>query len=172
MSKLDCFTMADSTVASTRSKMMAAIRGKDTRPELMVRSALHAKGYRYRLHLSRLPGKPDIVLASHKAVVFVHGCFWHRHNGCHWCTFPKTRTEFWQTKFALNIARDASQQEQLLQLGWRVATVWECATKASDFGCIIEELSTWLKSSSASFETALVRSNDVDGLCTCDIADG
>lgn len=154
--------MAESTVATTRSRMMAAIRGKDTKPELMVRRGLHARGFRYRLHSSKLPGKPDIVLTSRRAAIFVHGCFWHRHMGCHWCTFPKTRKEFWTSKFALNVARDTRQQEELLQLGWRVAIVWECATKASDFGWTIEKLAAWLESSDRSFETALIRAGDTD----------
>lgn len=152
--------------------MMAAIGGKNTKPELMIRRALHARGFRYRVHSSKLPGKPDIVLASRKAVIFVHGCFWHRHIGCHWCTFPKTRVEFWNSKFALNVARDARQQEELLQLGWRVGIVWECATKTSDYVAAVEKLSAWLESSQRSFETALVRSSDVDAHCASDLLGG
>lgn len=151
--------MADSTVASTRSRIMAAIGGKNTRPELMVRRALHARGFRYRLHSSKLPGKPDMVLPSRRAVIFVHGCFWHRHTGCHWCTFPKTRMEFWNSKFEHNIARDARQQDELLQMGWRVGIVWECVTKTSDFSTVVRQLSEWISSRQPSFETAIVRSS-------------
>lgn len=105
---------------------MAAIRGKDTIPELKVRSLLHHLGYRFRLHRRDLPGTPDVVMPKHKTVIFVHGCFWHRHPGCRYATTPKNRPEFWALKFRVNSERDQRQQEQLKVLGWRVEIVWEC----------------------------------------------
>lgn len=104
---------------------MAAIRGKDTKPELVVRRALHAAGLRYRLHQRELPGSPDIVLTRHRAVVFVHGCFWH-HHGCSKSVWPKTRAEFWRRKITANRDRDVRVQYFLKTAGWRVFVVWEC----------------------------------------------
>ena len=116
----------EGNVSSVRSRNMAAIRGKDTAPELAVRRILHAMALRFRLHRKDLPGRPDIVLPKHRTVVFVHGCFWHRHEGCRYATTPKTRQEFWQTKFAANVERDSRNRTDLQQLGWRVIVVWEC----------------------------------------------
>jgi len=113
-------------VSEQRSRNMAAIRGKDTIPELKVRSLLHHLGYRFRLHRRDLPGTPDVVMPKHKTVIFVHGCFWHRHPGCRYATTPKNRPEFWALKFKVNSERDQRQQEQLKVLGWRVEIVWEC----------------------------------------------
>jgi DNA mismatch endonuclease, patch repair protein len=110
----------------TRSRMMAGIRSQDTAPELFVRRFLHACGLRYTLHKRDLPGRPDIVLPRHRTVVFVHGCFWHRHSDCRFATVPTTRAEFWQRKFTANVARDASIEARLIALGWHVLTVWEC----------------------------------------------
>lgn len=104
---------------------MSRIRSRDTKPELALRKALHALGLRYRLG-SRLPGKPDLTLPRHKAVVFVHGCFWHRHAGCKVATTPKSNTEFWTEKFGRNVARDARTTGELEAAGWRVFVVWEC----------------------------------------------
>lgn len=109
---------------------MAAIRGKNTKPELTVRRALHAAGLRYRLHRKDLPGRPDIVLASRKAVVFVHGCFWH-HHGCSNSVWPKVRELFWRTKILGNIARDRRNRRELRRMGWRVFVVWECDVRKS-----------------------------------------
>ncbi len=114
------------SVSLTRSRNMAAIRGKDTAPELAVRRILHAMGVRFRLHRKDLPGSPDIVLPRQRKVVFVHGCFWHRHEGCRYSTTPKTRQEFWVVKFESNVFRDNRNQSELKQLGWRVLVVWEC----------------------------------------------
>ena len=116
----------EAIVSSVRSRNMAAIRGKDTAPELAVRRILHAMGLRFRLHRKDLPGRPDIVLPKHRTVVFVHGCFWHRHEDCRYTTTPKTRQEFWQTKFAANVERDSRNRTDLRQLGWRVIVVWQC----------------------------------------------
>ncbi|WCP73616.1 very short patch repair endonuclease [Sphingomonas hankookensis] len=108
---------------------MAKIRGKNTRPELVVRQTLHAMGYRFRLHRRDLPGSPDIVLSRYRTVVFVHGCYWHRHVGCARSTVPQTRQDFWQTKFARTVERDRSQAERLVAAGWNVAVIWECETR-------------------------------------------
>lgn len=104
---------------------MSRIRGKDTAPEMALRKALHALGLRYRLH-AKLPGKPDIVFTRYKAVVFVHGCFWHRHQGCKVASTPKSNTTFWQDKFDRNVVRDARAREALEAAGWRVFVAWEC----------------------------------------------
>jgi len=114
---------------SHRSWNMSRIRGKNTVPEVLVRSLLHRMGYRFRLHVAKLPGKPDIALAKHKTVIFVHGCYWHRHQGCKYAYTPKSRRRFWQQKFESNIARDEVVRKQLRALGWRVVVVWECETR-------------------------------------------
>jgi DNA mismatch endonuclease (patch repair protein) len=114
-----------------RSRMMASIRGKDTLPELALRHALFSAGFRYRLHVRALPGSPDLVFPKYRAVVFVHGCFWHRHVGCRYTTSPKTNVDFWNLKFEGNISRDARNVALLMERGWRVAIVWECALKRS-----------------------------------------
>ena len=126
-----------------RSRMMSSIRGKDTRPERTLRSLLFAKGFRYRLHVRKLPGSPDLVFPKHRAVVFVHGCFWHRHEGCRYTTTPKTNHEFWQKKFRDNIERDRRHMDMLRTLGWRTAVVWECTLKnaAEETAQIVED---WL----------------------------
>ena len=108
-----------------RSALMARIRGRDTEPEMIVRRLLHAMGYRFRLHARDLPGRPDIVLRSRRTVIFVHGCFWHRHD-CGLAYTPKTRREFWQKKFAGNVERDRRARNKLEEAGWNVIVVWEC----------------------------------------------
>lgn len=120
----------DTLTKVQRSWNMSRIKGMNTGPEREVRSILHRMGYRFRLHRKDLPGKPDIFLSKHKTVVFVHGCFWHRHKGCKDATLPKTRRNFWQSKLEGNAARDRIKQRALRGLGWRVITVWECQTKA------------------------------------------
>ncbi|MFK7699334.1 very short patch repair endonuclease [Pseudomonas caspiana] len=114
---------------ATRSRMMSAIRGKDTKPELIVRSFLHAQGYRFRLHRKDLPGKPDIVLPRLKVCIFVHGCFWHRHVGCRYAVMPKSRVDFWTAKLEANVDRDRKTLENLDRCGWNVLIVWECEVK-------------------------------------------
>ena len=105
---------------ATRSRMMAGIKGKDTKPELVVRSFLHAHGYRFRLHRKDLPGKPDVVLPRHKVCIFVHGCFWHRHDNCKYAVIPKTRTDFWAEKLGANADRDRKAMNDLDRIGWNV----------------------------------------------------
>ncbi|MCI8209408.1 very short patch repair endonuclease [Pseudomonas sp. S25] len=114
---------------ATRSRMMSGIRGKDTKPELIVRSFLHAQGYRFRLHRKDLPGKPDIVLPRLKVCIFVHGCFWHRHVGCRYAVMPKSRVDFWTEKLEANVDRDRKTLENLDRCGWNVFIVWECELK-------------------------------------------
>ena len=111
---------------SKRSAVMARIRGKDTKPELVVRSLLHRAGVRFSLRRKDLPGRPDIVLPKYRAVVFVHGCFWHRHKGCKVATMPKSGKAFWMAKFKGNVARDRRNTRDLERLGWKVLVVWEC----------------------------------------------
>lgn len=106
---------------------MSGIRGKDTKPQLALRRALHARGFRYRIHDRSVPGHPDLVLPKYRAVILVHGCFWHLHQGCRYATLPKTRQELWQSKFAANTRRDREVLALLGYDGWRVATVWECS---------------------------------------------
>jgi DNA mismatch endonuclease (patch repair protein) len=117
----------------TRSRMMSGIKNKNTRPEILVRKYLHEQGFRFRLHVADLPGKPDIVLPKYKLCIFVHGCFWHRHEGCRYATTPATRPEFWAQKLGSNKQRDIRVKMQLLDAGWRVFEIWECGfRKRSD----------------------------------------
>ena len=109
-----------------RSQNMAKIKSSNTAPERKIRSILHNLGYRFRLHKNNLPGKPDITLSKHKTVIFVHGCFWHRHEGCRYTTTPATRKEFWMKKFTNNIQRDKTVSKELKELGWAVLVIWEC----------------------------------------------
>lgn len=121
--------MVDVVSPEARSRMMSGIRGKNTRPEVAVRKLLFASGYRFRLHRKDLPGAPDIVLPSKRIAIFVHGCFWHRHEGCKYATLPKTRPEFWLEKLSGNAARDLRTMAELRNMDWRVLTVWECSLK-------------------------------------------
>lgn len=116
-------------VSLVRSRMMRAVRQFDTAPEMRVRSVLHAIGLRFRLNRRDLPGSPDIVLPKYRTVIFVHGCFWHRHAGCAKATTPRTRARFWRQKFASNLARDKRNEKLLREAGWRVEIVWECETR-------------------------------------------
>lgn len=123
--------MADRVTPETRSRMMASIRSRDTKPELIVRRYLHRAGFRYRISPRTLPGRPDIVLRRHRVAVFVHGCFWHGHQGCRFARIPTTRTAFWADKISSNRVRDRAKEALLIQSDWRVAVVWECALKGS-----------------------------------------
>ena len=121
--------MADVHTKEIRSKNMAAIKAKNTKPEMLVRKFLHANGYRYKLHDKSLPGKPDIVLPKYKTVIFVHGCYWHGHKNCKYYVIPKTRTEWWLNKINGNIANDAKAVKALKKEGWKIITIWECQLK-------------------------------------------
>ncbi len=125
--------MADIFSEEQRSYVMSRIKNKDTRPELMVRKYLHARGFRYRLHNKKLPGSPDLVLKKYRSVIFVHGCFWHGHKHCKTgIRLPKTRTEWWKEKIAKNRRRDIKKAAELLNLGWNVITIWECQLKSKN----------------------------------------
>ncbi len=121
--------MTDVHNTQTRSYNMSRIRGKDTKPEMVVRRFLFANGFRYRLHDTKLPGKPDIVLPKYKTVIFVNGCFWHGHKGCSYFVLPKTRTEWWLQKIKGTMARDKAAEVALNVLGWKVIVIWECQLK-------------------------------------------
>jgi len=146
--------MADIVSKSKRSKMMSGIRGRDTKPELTIRHALHDRGFRYKLHDKNLPGKPDIVLPKYSAVIFINGCFWHKHS-CHLFKLPSSNTGFWENKFRTNIKKDKEADSILTELGWRILKVWECSIKGKfkhDFPELIEQISIWIKSDSVYHE--------------------
>ena len=143
--------MTDVHSPSVRSKNMRAIRHRDTKPELLIRKALHAKGFRYRVNVKALTGTPDIVLPKYRVLIFVHGCFWHGHK-CHLFKVPQTRTEFWLAKIEGNHKRDIASQKNLRADGWRVAVIWECALKGRHrlpIDTLVEHLSVWISSSAA-----------------------
>ncbi len=121
--------MADVHEPEVRSYNMSQIKGKNTKPEILVRKFLHANGYRYRLHAKNLPGKPDIVLKTYNTVVFIHGCFWHGHKGCQYFVVPKTRTQWWLNKINRNKEKDKESTETLQKEGWNIITIWECELK-------------------------------------------
>lgn len=140
--------MPDVHDPATRSRNMAAVRGKDTKPELLIRHGLHRMGFRYRLQGKRLPGRPDIVLAKFRAVIFVHGCFWHGHD-CPLFKLPGTRTEFWREKIRSNQQRDIKVVQELQNEGWRTAIVWECALRGPQsigISAVLERIAGWLRS--------------------------
>ncbi len=142
--------MADVVSKQKRSEMMAGIRGKDTKPELIIRRGLHAMGYRFRIHRRDLPGNPDIVLPKYRAVIFVHGCFWHGHD-CHLFKWPKTREDFWRAKIGANRKRDREVRDASRNIGWRQLDVWECALKGKSCLSVpdaLEQVDRWLKSDS------------------------
>ena len=116
-------------VSEQRSRNMSAIKSKNTKPEIKVRKVLHSMGYRFRLHSKDLPGSPDIVLPKFKTVIFVHGCFWHRHENCKYASTPKTRKEFWESKFKANVKRDLEIQEKIKNIGWKYVVIWECEAR-------------------------------------------
>lgn len=140
--------MADVVSPEKRSQMMAGIRAKNTKPELFIRRHLHGLGFRFRLHDKRLPGSPDLVFPKHRAVILVHGCFWHGHQ-CSLFKWPRSRREFWSTKITGTMQRDARIRETLHDRGWRVAEVWECALRGRNrlaADRVLDTLSTWLSS--------------------------
>ena len=145
--------MVDIVDKTTRSRMMAGISAKNTNPELTLRRALHARGLRFRLHNPKLPGKPDLTFRRFGAVCFVHGCFWHRHSRCQYATTPATRTEFWLTKFRLNVQRDNRSKRKLIEAGWRVAIVWECALRPERVAETVCAFDHWIRGNDREHET-------------------
>lgn len=148
--------MADIVSRAVRSRMMSGIRGRNTKPELVLRRELFRRGLRYRLHAAGIPGRPDMVFAKYKAVLFAHGCFWHGHD-CHLFRWPLTRTKFWRTKITRNRARDLEVALQLKNTGWRRIVVWECALKGRTRRPIdhtIERCVRWLRSARQTAEIA------------------
>jgi len=139
--------MADVVDKATRSRMMAGIKGKDTKPEILIRSELHRRGFRFRKNVKDLPGKPDIVLPKYKSVIMINGCFWHGHE-CHLFKWPATRPDFWREKINSNKARDSKSIKSLECLGWRVRVVWECEIKGKgneDVDLLLKSIGEWIK---------------------------
>ena len=122
----------DTVNSETRSRIMSRIHGKDTVPEMAIRRLIHGMGYRYRLHDRSLPGSPDLVFRSRKKVIFVNGCFWHRHHGCRLATVPKTNVEYWTEKFRLNSERDRKTHEEFELLGWKILLIWQCEIRDTE----------------------------------------
>lgn len=148
--------MADVVSPAVRSRMMSSIRNRDTKPELLIRRGLHARGFRYRVSDRSLPGRPDMVFPKYHAVIFVHGCFWHRHD-CHLFKWPQSRSEFWKEKITGNSKRDESNIALLCKAGWRVGVVWECSLKGKKklpLGRVIHDCSEWLLSDLLSLEVS------------------
>ncbi|NJD37045.1 MAG: DNA mismatch endonuclease Vsr [Geobacter sp.] len=146
--------MTDVVNAETRSRMMSGIRGKNTKPEILIRSSLHQRGFRFRLHDKKLPGKPDIVLPRYRAVLLIHGCFWHGHD-CHLFKWPSSNESFWKEKITRNKEVDERSRQELTLAGWRILTVWECALKGKyrrPLEEIADEICTWLGCSSSDVE--------------------
>lgn len=134
--------MADRLTSQQRSALMSGVRTKHTGPELKVRRVAHGAGYRFALHRKDLPGKPDIVFPRFKSAVFVHGCFWHQHEGCSKSALPATRREFWAAKLSRNVVRDAENKRGLRRAGWRVLVIWECQTR--ECGALAKKLKRFL----------------------------
>jgi len=134
----------DNLTRQRRSWNMSRIRSSNTKPELIVRSLLHRMGYRFRLRSKDLPAKPDVVLAKYRTALFVHGCFWHRHAGCKFAYTPKSRLEFWETKFNANMARDKKVEKVLLEIGWDPFVIWEC--ELADLESVREKIDAYFKS--------------------------
>ncbi len=139
----------DVVSATKRSEMMSGIRGKNTKPELLVRSMLFKAGYRFRLHRKDLPGTPDIVMPGRHVAIFIHGCFWHRHRDCSLARLPKSNAEFWKSKLSGNERRDQVKYRDLAGLGWRVLIIWECVIRRQDDGDrLMESITRWIESGS------------------------
>ena len=146
--------MTDTVSPAERSRIMARVGSRDTKPELLIRRGLHARGFRYRVHDRRLPGKPDMVFPKYKSIIFIHGCFWHGH-ACHMFRKPSSRTEYWNQKFARNIERDKRNFRCLEDKGWRILTIWECALVGRNrlpVDSVIKTASQWLLSKTGHLE--------------------
>ena len=145
--------MVDVVDSATRSRMMSGIRGRNTKLEILIRSLLHRKGFRFRLHVREMPGRPDIVLPRYHAVIFVHGCFWHGHD-CHLFKLPGTRPDFWREKIERNRTNDSRAKEALLADGWRVAIIWECSLRGAgrNTEAVAQSLAEWLRSDTSLIE--------------------
>lgn len=156
--------MADIVSKEKRREMMAGIQGKDTKPELLIRKAIHRKGFRYKLHDKSLPGKPDLVFPKYKAVIQIHGCFWHLHD-CHLFKWPSTRPEFWQNKISGNKKRDLDNMERLQKLGWRILVIWECALRGKyrkSIDDVVDQIISWLGFNSSFHEIDSSEDKPVD----------
>ncbi|KAA3661717.1 MAG: DNA mismatch endonuclease Vsr [Calditrichaeota bacterium] len=146
--------MTDIVTPKKRSAMMSGIKGKNTKPELLIRKALYGQGFRYRLHHPKLPGKPDIVMAKYNSIIFIHGCFWHMH-GCHLFKWPSTRPDFWHNKIQGNQKKDSENLQKLFKNGWRVLIIWECSLKGKeklDFDFLLEQIIKWINSNCQFYE--------------------
>lgn len=148
--------MVDIVDSTTRSIMMSKIRSKNTKPELLIRSLLHRRGFRFRVHVKDLPGKPDIVLAKYKAVIFINGCFWHGHQGCSLFKLPGTRSDFWEQKIARNQINDNKAIVALLEKNWRIAIIWECSIRGKNRNPaqVITLIENWLVGSEVFLEVS------------------
>ncbi|QNR63878.1 DNA mismatch endonuclease Vsr [Rhodobacter capsulatus] len=144
--------MPEKKAPLSRSEMMARVQSKDTKPEMVLRRGLHAAGFRFRLHARDLPGSPDLVFSKYRSAIFVHGCFWHGHEGCANFRIPTTRREFWTEKIFRNRERDLSARESLERSGWRVLVVWECATRSISVDCLVRTVAAWLQGIEAGAE--------------------
>lgn len=156
---------SDIVDAATRSRMMAGIQGKDTKPEMLVRRGLHSRGFRFRLHDRSLPGRPDLILPRYHAAIFVHGCFWHGHD-CLLFRWPRTRKDFWRKKIGGNRERDLKTATQLQDAGWRVLTIWECAFRGksdADRDAVLDKAADWIARGANGRET--LRGELQDGRC-------
>ena len=150
--------MADKLTSSQRSHCMSRIRGKNTKPEILVRKGLHARGFRFRLHNKKLPGSPDIVLPKYGVAIMVNGCFWHGHKGCRYATKPKSNVEFWETKIARNKHRDEVTAAHLEALGWTVITIWECELRTNSQ--LDDRLNTLAEEIRRAYETKRIKDRD------------
>lgn len=148
--------MVDIVDSTTRSIMMSKIRSKNTKPELLIRSLLHRRGFRFRVHVKDLPGKPDIVLAKYKAAIFINGCFWHGHQGCSLFKLPGTRSDFWEQKIARNQINDNKAIVALLEKNWRIAIIWECSIRGKNRNPeqVITLIANWLQGSEVFLEVS------------------
>lgn len=156
--------MVDFLTPAERSERMSRIRGRDTKPELVVRRLLHAAGFRFRLHVANLPGRPDIGLPKYRAVVFVHGCFWHRHAGCAVASTPKSNRRFWEAKFSANVRRDKRNCTVLRSMGWRVFVIWECQVNSvAKAGRAVHGLASRLRSGAVTRRTERRNSQEEPG---------